>query len=93
MQTEVAPAKVRLSNELGHVCDQVKNFVSNCMSLGASEDIEVWFIPSNQAGYSLCVLQSFSLIEEARYYIANETAKYNGALEMVRVTTTRQRVV
>ena len=62
------------------------------MNLGFEEITEVWFLPANREAYALRVLQEFASVDAAREYVAAEAVQYAGELEMVRVTTHRQRV-
>jgi hypothetical protein len=62
------------------------------MRLGIEEVTEVWFLPANRESYYPSVLQEFTSVDYARHYINEEAARYAGELEMVRVTTHRQRV-
>jgi len=62
------------------------------MNLGLKETTEVWFLPKNREAYSPRLIQEFASVDDAREYITDEATKYAGALEMVRVTTNRQRV-
>jgi hypothetical protein len=62
------------------------------MELGTEEVAEVWFMPSNSAAYSPRTITVCASVEVAHEYIATEAARYAGTLEIVRVTTTRQRV-
>lgn len=62
------------------------------MELGTEEVAEIWFMPSNNTAYSPRVITVCASVEAAREYIATTSARYAGQLEIVRVTTTRQRV-
>ena len=61
------------------------------MKLGTEELTEVWLMPSDHAKFPR-LIDVFATVDGAREYIAEEGEKYAGTLEIVLVTTARQRV-
>ena len=62
------------------------------MELGTEGHVEVWFMPNNTGAYSPRLLTVCASVDAARRYVTDDADKYAGRLEIVRVTTTRQRV-
>ena len=60
------------------------------MNLGEAEVFEVWFFPTNQENYSVCILQAYETLLRAQAYRDEMKPTMRGAMEIVRVRTVRQ---
>lgn len=62
-------------------------------NLGTVETFEVWLLPENREAYLPRALTGgLKSLEDAREYIVKNASKYAGEIEVVRETTTRQRM-
>ena len=60
------------------------------MNLGETEVFEVWFFPTNQENYSVCILQAYETLLRAQTYRDEMKPTMRGTMEIVRVRTVRQ---
>jgi hypothetical protein len=61
------------------------------MDLGSKETFEVWFFPNNLSDTNRCIFNAKSL-DDADAIIRDRKYTFFGDFEIVRETTTRQRI-